>query len=188
MRRSPHPRDSLRVRIMEEGRVPTPGERATMKDEPRPKPTSPHHPPTVIHHYEDDETVLARWLRHGIEKGASFWLMVCGVIAAAIAGLLYVSNRSTVETPTSRAWIELSTAKTADEAIKVAESPNAGPVAPWALLQAAGRLYNEGGGELAVNRDAALPLLRRAYDLYARAERESGSDATAKRLAAVGGS
>jgi len=57
-----------------------------MKHEPAPRPKSPvEHAPTVIHDEYADETLLARWLRRGMEKGPKFWGLALSTVAVAAA-------------------------------------------------------------------------------------------------------
>jgi hypothetical protein len=161
-----------------------------MSDERHPRPKDPVHPSeTVIHHYGDDETLLARWLRHGIEKGPGFWALVAGVIVVALAAVLLLGRFSAVDTSQHKAWIELATAKTPDEQETIAESYPKTRAALWAQLQSAEALFNEGTDRLATGRDAALPLLSRAYERFeqvSRAAQDGPLDDLLKRLAALG--
>src|SRR5215210_3056098 len=162
----------------------------TMRNERHPRPKDPVHPSeTVIHHYGEDETLLAQWLRRGIEKGPGFWALVAGVIAVALAAVLLLGRLSAVDTSQHKVWIELATAKTPDEQQTIAESYPKTRAALWALLQSAEALFNEGVDGLATNRDAALPLLSRAYARFEqvdRAAQDGPLDEPLKRLAALG--
>ena len=52
-----------------------------MKHEPGTRTHSADDPPAmVIHHPEEDETILARWLRRAMAKGASFWILAGGTL------------------------------------------------------------------------------------------------------------
>jgi tetratricopeptide (TPR) repeat protein len=162
-----------------------------MKDEPPLRHKSHVQPsPTVIHHYEDDETLLARWLRRGYEKGAKFWFLVGGVAVVIAVLMVLVSGLSAGRSVTHQAWAELMMAKGADDQVRIAEAQAATPAAPWALLQAAEGRYDEGVRELPGNREAAGPLLNRAYELFEQAYREADPKAelgdALKRLAALG--
>jgi hypothetical protein len=157
-----------------------------MRDERHPRPKDPVHPSeTVIHHYGEDETLLAQWLRRGLEKGPGFWALVAGVIAVALAAVLWLGRLSAVDTSQHKAWIELATAKTPDEQEAIAESYPKTRAALWAQLQAAEALFNEGVDGLVTNRDAALPLLSRAYDRFDQVA-GAAQDEPLKRLAALG--
>jgi hypothetical protein len=61
-----------------------------------------------------------------------------------------------------------------------------GPAAGWALLQAAEARYQEAFNDLPANRDAALPLLTKAHDLFEQASQKADADPVCKRLAALG--
>lgn len=161
-----------------------------MKDKLHPHPKTPGHPSeTVIHHYGEDQTLLAQWLRRGIQKGPMFWALVAGVIVVAIALMLFLSGLSAVDTSQHKAWIELVTAKTPDEKEAIAEAHPTSRAARWARLHAAEALFNEGVDSLVTNRVLALPLLNRAYTQFEQVERAAGDgplDETLKRLAAMG--
>src|SRR5262245_33645420 len=109
-----------------------------MKDEvsTRPKHLQEHQVPTVIHDPVADETILARWLREALEKGPEAWI-IAGVGISAVC-LLWIVASSFASRPaaSSQAWSELILAKSAEDRAKVGEK-SSGPVASWALLQAA---------------------------------------------------
>jgi hypothetical protein len=158
-----------------------------MKEEPHHRLRTPDDAPgTVIHHYEDDETLLARWLRKGMDQGPTFWLVLGGVVAAAIIVGLLLNNVSTGESTTDAAWTELILARGADDLQKIAEAQPDSRVSAWALLRAAEVRYREGFGDLPNNREAALPLLKQAYDLFEKAEQAASKDTPVKRLSALG--
>ncbi|MBX6316122.1 MAG: hypothetical protein IRY99_24905, partial [Isosphaeraceae bacterium] len=158
-----------------------------MKDETHARLRPPEAPSsTVIHHYEEDETILARWLRRGIEKGPKFWALAVGVIIVAIGLMYLVSGLSAGRAYTDQAWEELILAKGADDKIKVAETRAASRAAPWALLQAAEARYSEGLDDLPANREAAKSLLNKAYELFDQAAREAPADSPVRRLAELG--
>ncbi|HEV3165989.1 MAG TPA: tetratricopeptide repeat protein [Isosphaeraceae bacterium] len=158
------------------------------KDTPPPHPRQADRPTTtVIHSYEENETVLARWLRHGMEKGPKFWALLGGVVVVAIglavaANLLWAGDSSTAQ-----AWLKLTEAQTRDQQIQVASEYPKSPAAGWALLEAAGAIYNEGFELQAANRDEASPLLKRAYSIYSQVAQGAGkNDPDLARLATLG--
>ena len=162
-----------------------------MKDEPPPRSrTQVQAAPPVIHHYDEDETLLAQWLRRGYEKGAKFWLLVGGVVAAVALLSIVVGGLSAGKSVAQETWAELMLAKNTDDQVRIAESQPETAAAPWALLQAAEGRYAEGVGHLPSDREAAGPLLNRAYELFGQAYRDAKPEIELgdllKRLAALG--
>ena len=124
-----------------------------------------------------------------MQKGPAFWALVAGVIVVAIALLLFLRGLTAGDAAQHQAWIELLTAKTAEEQEAVAEAHPKTRAALWARLHAAEALFNEGVDGLATDRDAALPLLSKAYDQFEQIERAAQDgplDEPLKRLAAMG--
>src|SRR6476660_8495328 len=109
-----------------------------MKEEPHHLRHSVEPSPTVIHHYEEDETLLARWLRRGLEKGPKFWVFAGGSVAALIALTVLVSGLMMGKSEASQAWRELLEARTSDQQVKVADAYPKTEASRWALLEAAG--------------------------------------------------
>lgn len=147
------------------------------------------HAPTVLHHPEEDETILARWVRKGLEKGTTFWLTLAGVVLG-----LFVLSNVLRQTGSSRpveaqAWEQLILASGSPDAVKTQISVGSqaqGAVAGWALLRAAEARYQEAFSDLPQNREAALPLLKESQDLFQKAYDQSGGYVYLKALAAMG--
>jgi hypothetical protein len=158
-----------------------------MKDEPQTR-LRPHEVPstTVVHHYEEERTLLERWLRRGWQRGPKFWVVVVAAVAAVVVFFTFLTTWSSSAPKGAKAWIELMVAKNATDQEKVADENADSRAASWALLRAAEDRYNEGLGDLPTNREAALPLLRQALELFQRAEQEAPKNAAQKRLAAFG--
>jgi tetratricopeptide (TPR) repeat protein len=158
-----------------------------MKDDPQHRPRRPDDASTtVIHHYEEDDTLLASWLRKGLDQGPKFWLLLGGSVALAVLIGLLINKLSTSESSSSSAWTELMLAKGVNDLKKVADERPDSPVAGWALLRAAEARYREGFDDLPSNREAAMPLLKQALDLFQQAEQDSPKDSPQKRMAALG--
>jgi hypothetical protein len=163
-----------------------------MKDElsTRPKHLQEHAAKTVIHHPEADDTVLARWLRRGMEKGPKFWVLLGGVTLAFVVIGMVVQGLLAGGEVVDAAWEQVMLAEKPDDFLKAAETP--GPARSWAYLQAAEARYQEALQNLPANRDAALPLLTRAYDLFEKAyetapeAKGKDQDAPERRLAKMG--
>jgi hypothetical protein len=140
-----------------------------------------HAAPTVIHHPEEELTVLARWLRAGMDKGPKFWFLLGGSIVAVVVLAVVAQGLWAGSEASDEAWTELMLAKSPEDILKAAEMP--GPAASWAYLQAAEARYQEAFQDLPANRDAALPLLTKAYDLFEKAYNATpdGKDAPPQR-------
>ncbi|WP_165064999.1 tetratricopeptide repeat protein [Paludisphaera rhizosphaerae] len=148
-----------------------------MKNEPTPhhNPVAPaapvkhqyeHATPTVIHDPEEDMMLLARWVHRAMKDPARFWGWVLG-ICAAVLGLVVVANLLTSGgSSTSNLWTDVEAARSADDLTQIATNNPRSPVAPWALLQAASRLYESGINDLPGNTDPALQSLKKAIDLF----------------------
>lgn len=157
-----------------------------MKDDTQtaPKHLIDHAVPPDLHRHQEDATILAQWLRKVIDKGPLYWLVPALIVAGGVVLAVAVGNMTTRQSPNSAAWFDLMVAKTPEEQIKVAEMR--GPAAGWALLQAAEARYQEAFNDLPANREAALPLLTKAHDLFEQASVKSDADPMCKRRAALG--
>jgi tetratricopeptide (TPR) repeat protein len=156
-----------------------------MKDEHVPVKEHEHAEPTVIHHPEEDMTVLARWLQHGMEQGARFWLLLGGVVLA-LAVLAFLSSGVLAGKATgNEAWLELTQAKTVEERLKVADAHPDTPAAGWARLYSAREEYDNGVDDLTTpgRKELAGPRLKKALDLFRQVAKEAGKDTSQ----AVGG-
>jgi len=149
-----------------------------------PKHLIDHEVPPELHRHQDEETLLAQWLSQAIDKGPVYWLVLGGIVAGVIALAVTVGSWTTKPSANSAAWLDLMLANTPEEQIKVAETP--GPAAGWALLQAAEARYQEAFNDLPANRDAALPLLTKAHDLFEQASLKADADPMCRRRAAMG--
>lgn len=147
--------------------------------------TRPEHAPTVIHDPTADETLLARWLRESLERGPRFWLPVALAAVGLVALWLVLSNLRSGPSGTSETWNELLVARDVEQQVKIGEAAE-GDVAGWALLQAAEERYREAFNDLPANRDAALPLLNSAHDLFQEARSKAPAESSARRFAAMG--
>jgi tetratricopeptide (TPR) repeat protein len=157
-----------------------------MKDDTQtaPKHLIEHEVPPDLHHHQDEATLLAQWLRKAIDKGPVYWLVPGLIVVGGIVLAVAVGNWTGKPSANSAAWLDLMLADTPEEQIKVAETP--GPAAGWALLQAAEARYQEAFNDLPANREAALPLLTKAHDLFEQASQKSDADPMCKRRAALG--
>jgi len=159
-----------------------------MKDEPRSpsKHLLDHAIPTVIHHQEENLPILARWLKRGMEKGAGFWIPLVGICVVVIALGVLASGLSMGRSASDEAWNRLALAKDSAERVKVAEEFPDAPAARWALLQAATETYNKGFRDLPANREAALPLLKKAQTQFEQVAKQAPKDSPQARIAALG--
>ena len=159
-----------------------------MKDEQIPVHQLDHAEPTVIHHPEEDMTILARWLQHGMKQGLQFWLLIGGVVVVllAIAGLS--GGLMGAKADGSEAWVELTQAKGAEDKLKIAEAHPNTPVAGWARIDAAEEEYTNGINDLTSpgKKELAGPRLKKALDLFEQVAKEAPKDSTQQIAATFG--
>ncbi|HWE40503.1 MAG TPA: tetratricopeptide repeat protein [Isosphaeraceae bacterium] len=154
-------------------------------------PRATEHAPVVVHHPEQDETLLARWLRLGMERGTGFWLPIAAGAALIVVAILVATNWNSGGASDAQAWVDLSTAgpKDAEARVKITEQfPDTVPAA-WAKLQLAGIRFDEGVDKLATDRDTAVRLLEKAAELYdqvAKGKAAQAKDSPLARAAAFG--
>jgi hypothetical protein len=151
-----------------------------MKDEPRPVHQLEHAEPTVIHHPEEDMTILARWLQRGIEKGPRFWLLAGGVFVVLLAVTVIASGLAAGKSASSEAWTELAQAKTVEDRIKIAESHPNTPVSGWAKLLSAQEEYSYGINDLTTpgKKATAGARLEKALKLFREVAKEAPKDSS----------
>lgn len=158
-----------------------------MKDE-RPSKRHAEHPSTtVIHHYEERQTILFRWFNRALEKGTKFWALVGAAVVVGLVLVVLLNGVFVGDSKSSQAWEELSQARSSEQQVKIAEEYPLTPAARWARLQAATMVYNQGFDLLVTNRSEAEPLFKRAYKLFSEAYDEAAkTDPAVARLAALG--
>jgi hypothetical protein len=145
-----------------------------------------HAIPTVIHHPEEDMPLLARWVHHAMENQVRFWGLIAALVVVVTALVVLSNGLSMGRSTSDAAWIRLETAKTPSERVEIAREYPKTQAEQWALLQAATEFYNQGFTDLPANRDAALPALRKALDLFDEVAREAPQDSPQARAAALG--
>lgn len=145
-----------------------------------------HSVPTVIHHPEEDLPLLARWIHHAMENQTRFWSMIALLIGVVVALSLLGNGLTFSSASTNQAWSKLELAKTPGERVEIAKEFPKTPAERWALLQAATEYYNQGFNDLPANRDAALPSLKKALELFEKVATESPIDSPQARVAAFG--
>jgi hypothetical protein len=165
-----------------------PTKRATpMKHEPAPRHHAPNEPPqTVIHHYEEDQTLLARWLSRAIAKGPSFWILVGGSVAAVVTVAWLVSWLFSAPSQVGQGWQEMILASSTEDFQRLAETQAETAVGPWAALQVATARYRDAFNRLPADRDSAGPILEQALEGFREVEREAKDNPMIRRLAMVG--
>ena len=157
-----------------------------MSDPTRPKHEFPPEVvPPVVHTEPVDETMLAAWLRRTMSQGPKSWALTLGMVALVVAAFYFGNGLVAGKVETNQEWAALMLAKDDDDRLRVAESSSY-PIEPWALIQGAEGRYREGFENLPANRDAAMPLLSRAVELFTDAERKSPAGSASKRIAALG--
>src|SRR4051794_20966656 len=174
------------------GGVPAPGSgdgsRARVRDEPRTRARHQldHAIPTVIHHPEEDMPLLARWVHRAMANQTRFWGLIAALVVVVTSLVVLTSGLSIGRSTSDAAWIRLETAKTPSERVEIAREYPKTQAEQWALLQAATEFYNQGFADLPANRDAALPALKKALDLFDEVAREAAQDSPQARAAALG--
>ncbi len=138
----------------------------------------PHETPTVIHNPEEDLTILAKWLRRGIEQGPRFWFLVAGVVAVFAIITTLLSGLSGGRSATGRAWTELALATTPGQRVEIADEFPKSEVALAARLQAASNYFNDAVRGLPNEREKAGPELRKALDLFDLIAKEAPKDSS----------
>ena len=158
-----------------------------MKQEPVVRHHTPDDPPaTVIHHYEQDQTLLARWIQRLLAQGATFWILVAGSAVVVLLGGYLLNSVMSGPSATSRAWTEVMMAGSAEDFQKVAETENETSAGRWAALRAATSRYGDAIKMLPVDRESAAPLLKQALEGYEAIEKDPKADPVLQRLAILG--
>jgi hypothetical protein len=157
--------------------------------------------PVVIHH-DEEPTILARWLKQGLEKGVGFWLFVVAGTVLALGLILWLSAWMSRPQEGSKAWLEVmvpsqsrktsGTGKyegmpaTVRPLLALADEAPKTPAARWALLRAATMLYQEGLRDLPNQRETARPTLQQAIELFDRVVNLAPADVPEALIAAAG--
>jgi tetratricopeptide (TPR) repeat protein len=145
-----------------------------------------HVVPTVIHHPEEQMTALGRLVHHVLQEPRKFSTWALSLALGVLAVVVIWNLTTGRQIKSSEAWTKLEAAKKAEERLDVAkEFPNS-PASTWAQLQAANEYYNLALADLPNNRDVALPLFKKALDLFDRVASEAPKDSFQARAAALG--
>jgi hypothetical protein len=145
-----------------------------------------HALPPVLHHPDETEPVLRRWITHAMENQTRFWGIVGTVVAGLILIVVLYSSFAGAQSATDAAWTKLESAKTASDRIEIAKDYPKTPAALAALLQAATEFYNQGLAGLPSDRDVAQPTLKKAGKLFEQVAAEAPADSVQARVAALG--
>lgn len=145
-----------------------------------------HEVPTVIHHPEQDMTALGRFFAHAYQNQGRFWGWVGAIVVGFIAIVILASYLSTSQANSSDVWTRLDEAKKPSEKEEIAKENPTSAASNWALLQAAGDYFQDGFGDLPNNRDAALPALKKALDLFKQVADSAPKESPLARHAALG--
>ena len=145
-----------------------------------------HETPTVIHNPDEDLTILAKWLRRGMEQGPRFWFLVAGVVGVFALVAALANGLSGGKATNNRAWTELALATTPGQKVEIAdEFPNS-EVSRAARLQAATNFFSDAVRGLPADREKSGPELKRALDLFQQIAKEAPKDSAEARTAAFG--
>ncbi|MFO0959663.1 MAG: hypothetical protein U0800_19880 [Isosphaeraceae bacterium] len=142
--------------------------------------------PVVIHHPEENQTDLERWVRRHLGEGPKLWGILGAVVLGAVLLALVLRNLGGVDTTSSEAWNKLFQAKSAEQRVEVAEDFPRSKAAPWAMVQAACENYNEAVDRLPTAIDAAKPLLSKAETQFEDALKEAPKGSIVARRASFG--
>lgn len=158
-----------------------------MKHEPPIRTHSDVEPPaTVIHDYEEDQTLLARWLTRAMSKGPTFWMLAAGFVAVIFAVCYLVSGLTSGKSAGARAWEEVILAGSIEDFQRVATTEGETAAGRWSALNAASRRYRDALGRLPADRAGAAPILTQALEDFRAIEDDPKSDDTLRRLAMIG--
>jgi tetratricopeptide (TPR) repeat protein len=145
-----------------------------------------HVVPTVIHHPEEQMTALGRLVHHVLQDPRKFSTWALSLALGMLAVVVIWNLTTGRQIQSSEAWTKLEAAKKAEERLDVAKDFPNSPAASWALLQAADEYYNLALADLPNNRDVALPLFKKALDLFDRVASEAPKDSFQACAAALG--
>ena len=145
-----------------------------------------HVVPTVIHHPEEQMTALGRLVTHILHDRKKFSTWALSLLLGILAVVVIWNLTTGRNINSSEAWTKLDAAKKAEERLDVAKEFPDSQASKWALLQAANEYYNLALADLPNNRDVALPLFKKALDLFDRVATESPKDSFQARAAALG--
>ncbi len=145
-----------------------------------------HVVPTVIHHPEEQMTALGRLVHHVLQEPRKYSTWALSLALGVLAVVVIWNLTTGRQINSSEAWTKLETAKKAEERVDVAKEYPDSPASTWALLQAANEYYNLALADLPNNRDVALPLFKKALDLFDRLAAEAPKDSFQARAAALG--
>jgi tetratricopeptide (TPR) repeat protein len=141
--------------------------------------------PTVIHHPEEKLNDLARVTHRLLEsrgQGLGPWLAVAVGLVLAL-GIWNLA--STGRTSEAEIWTKMEADKKSEDLLDLAKEYSGTPGAVWALYRAAGNFYLQAMGDMPKNRDVAMPLFRRALEIYDQVIKEAPDDSPLKRAAAL---
>ncbi len=145
-----------------------------------------HELPTVLHHPEEEMPLLARWLDRAMENRARFWSLIAAVVLVSIGLSVLGSGLTLGRAASDEAWTELENASKPGDRVEIAKKFPKTQAERWALLQAATEYYNQGFNDLPAHREAALPNLKKALDLFHQVATEAEPNSPQARAAALG--
>jgi hypothetical protein len=145
-----------------------------------------HEVPTVIHHPEEDMTALERLFHNLLKDPARFWGWITAVVGGVLVIVVLSNYFSSSRSESTEVWERLDATQKAAEKVEIAKEYPTSSASTWALLQAASEYYQDGFRDLPSNKDAALPALKKALDLFDQVAREAPKDSPQARHAALG--
>jgi tetratricopeptide (TPR) repeat protein len=145
-----------------------------------------HEVPTVIHHPEDDMTALGRLTFHVLQDPRKYMTWVLSALLGILTLIVVLNFTSGGRSKSTEAWTKLESAKKAEQRVEIAKEFASTPVSMWALLQAATEYHNLALADLPNNREVALPLFKKALELFDQVAREAPKDSFQARAALWG--
>ncbi len=145
-----------------------------------------HVEPTVIHHPEEDMTALARATRHVLDAPGKRLMPIVAVVVGVLAAVFLWNLAGSTASVDSVVWAKLEAAQKSEDLLAIAKENPGTTAATWALYRAAGDFFNQGLLDMPNNRDVALPLFKRALDLYDQVTSETAKESPIARAAALG--
>ena len=121
----------------------------------------------------------------GWSRGPSSGWVLPRLLAAVLGIWLLTTLYANREPAHAKTWKELILAEDTAKRAELGKA-STGPVASWALIQAAETRYLEGFQDLPQNRDSALEKMKAAYDLFLQAREKSAAGTHERYYASMG--
>lgn len=144
-----------------------------------------HVAPTVIHHPEEDMTALGRLTKHVLDAPGTRLMPILAVLVGVLIAVVVWNMAGSTGGADAEVWTKIEAAQKSEDLLSVAKENPGTAAANWARYRAAGDFFNQGLLDMPNNRDVALPLFKRALDLYDQVATEAPKDSPLARAAAL---